>query len=234
LNENPGRAGGPAPGSRPRPEPGPTPLAPPVLVGAVLLDEHADPPLRESYGRLLATAEEADFAVGRVRLAGIDMTGGELAGVRRCRLLLGRLDVDTLMDANSEARLDADRRARLERLRTFVGSGRIQIRSAGMQQWSPDFSVFRGLRHPPGESRESGDSDDSGRSARGAAVVLGPHHFARTSPDGTAITAILPGEAAAALATRRFEAMFERAYDVTGVVLELLGEMLAGRPAPGP
>lgn len=199
--------------------------------GVVLLDERSDPPLRVRFGRLLAAATEADFAVGRVRLAGIDMSAGELAGVRRCRLLLGRLDVETLMDAGHDLLLNEARRASLERLLAFVRSGRIQVRAAGLQQWTPDFSVFRGLR-PVGSDRRVGAGDgrdrgDSRSSAEGCAVVLGPHHFARGHPmTGPNITAILPGRAAADLATRRFEALFEQSYDVTGVVEELLAELL--------
>ncbi|HWV58389.1 MAG TPA: hypothetical protein VNZ57_13130 [Longimicrobiales bacterium] len=213
------------PANGPAPEPSPPRVSEPAPIvlpaGAVLLDENTDPPLREWYGRLLATATEADFAVGRVRLAGIDMSGVELAGVRHCRMLLGRLDMDTLLDGSGDPHPEDDWRARLKRLRAFVGSGRIRIHSAGMQQWSPDFSVFRGVRAGAGPG--GGD--------RGAAVVLGPHHFARSAPDGAAMTAIIPGENAAALATRRFETMFESGYDVTGVVLELLGQLLAGRAA---
>lgn len=200
--------------------------------GVLLFDERSDPPLRSYFGYLLAHAVEADFAVARIRLAGIDLTGSELSGVSRCRLLLGRLDVETLADAGQDVYSNPERRERIEGLLRFVGSGRIRIHAAGIQEWSPDFSVLRRVSresvYAPGAS--GGAVSTAGADADGAVVVLGPHHFARTHPlSGPAMTALIPGLEAARLAGRRFDEMFARGYDVTGVVLELLSDLLRGR-----
>src|SRR5690606_30543068 len=63
---------------------------------AILLDDRSTPPLRTLIGALLARAQTADFAISRMRLDGLDLGGGELARLERCRVLLGRLDARTL------------------------------------------------------------------------------------------------------------------------------------------
>jgi hypothetical protein len=174
----------------------------------VLLDELTTPPLRVVIGRLLGTAATADIAVSTIHLAALDLSADETAGVARCRILLGRLDARELggIGAHGSA-TDTHLRALLE----FLLSGRVEIRSAGMAAWLPDFSLYAGLR-PPGPP---------------AACVVGAHYF-RTPviADGPSLTCVLFDAAAVARAARRFEMLWERAHDVQPAVVAALERVL--------
>ena len=186
---------------------------PTVPVGPLLLDERSSPSLREVIGALLGSAREACFAVARIRLAGIDLGASELAGVRRCRVLLGRLDADVLADAEAAAQAGALRR-NLEALAVFLASGRVEVRAAGREAWIPDFSVFTGL---PADAVPGG-----------AAAIVGGHYFLRPFPvAGPSFTCVIPGGAAARRAARRFEELWAAGYDVLPVVRDAIARALA-------
>jgi hypothetical protein len=178
----------------------------------VLIDETTSPGLRAVLGRLLATAERADFAVMNVRLAGVDLTPGEAGGIRACRFLLGRLDAASLPQQGADP-------LRMRGLRALVAAGRIEIRSAGLASWTPDFSVFRGV---PG----NGDASD--------VCVIGAHYFGMPpAATGPSLTCILSGARAVALAARRFEALWERAHDVSTAVIDAIDRLLEQEAGAG-
>jgi hypothetical protein len=178
-----------------------------------LVQEGSEPGLRHYFGHLLSVASEADFAIGRVRLAGIDFCRSELNTVGKCRLLLGRLDAESLSTTGT-----AGVRENLQHLLEFVCSGRITIHSAGMQHWWPDFSVFRSV----GGLAEVAAPD---------IVVLGAHHFARSQlAGGSALSAIIDDVEAARIAGRCFDDLFNAGYDVTSVVQELLHDLVSRAP----
>jgi hypothetical protein len=170
-----------------------------------LLDESTSPSLRSVLARLLGAATFADFAVARVRLAAIDLTATEASAIGRCRFLLGRLEAEGLSQIAAGAG-----RQHLLTLHDLLTSGRIEIRSAGMSAWLPDFSVFRGLR---GTDRD--------------VCVFGAHYF-RQPPvaAGPSLTCILTGAHAVDLATRRFTELWDSAHDVQSAVLETVDRML--------
>jgi hypothetical protein len=177
----------------------------------VLLDEAAMPPVRSVLTRLLASAGEADFAVSRVRLAAIDLSAAEAAAIGRCRFLLGRLEAEVLSDFSAGAGAD-----HLTALHALLRSGRIEIRSAGMHAWLPDFSIFRGVR---------------GCTAPGALGIIGAHYF-RQPPvtDGPSITCILAERQGVDILSRRFESLWNAAHDVQAAVLDTVERNLrAGR-----
>jgi hypothetical protein len=161
---------------------------------SVLIDDDARPALREHIGRLLSTCTTADIAVGHIRLAALDLDDRETRAVRRCRILLGRLDARALSDVGFDN--DYDERG-MQTLCAFLESGRIEIRSAGLGAWAPDFSVYRGL--PDG----------------GGAVLIGAHYF-RAPPmaHGPSFTALLTDGHSVATAAARFEALWRRSHDV--------------------
>jgi hypothetical protein len=191
----------------------------PALAGCpLLLDERSTPPLREVIARLLGSASEACFAVQHVRLAGIDLGAAELAGVRRCRVLLGRLDAAVLADAQAAAHAGRLRR-NLEGLAAFLASGRVEVRAAGREAWAPDFSVFIGV--------------PAGLAPGGGVALVGAHYFVRPFPiGGPSLTCVLPDADAARTAARRFEALWAGAYDVLPVVRDAVGRALAEVAAP--
>jgi hypothetical protein len=175
-----------------------------------LLDDHTDPPLRLWIGSLLARAEEADFAISRIRLHVLDLSARELGRVRRCRVLLGRLDARTLEEVMESGRDGSARRQHLRALRSFLSSGKVEVRSAGLAAWSPDFSILRGLEGAPAE----------------AAAFVGAHYFARPYPiDGLALTCLITAPGQVARLRERFEDVWEQGYDVADIVRDSLEQL---------
>ena len=162
-----------------------------------LLDERAVPPLRSVIGGLLAASETVDFAVTRIRLANLDLTPREIAGPRRCRVLLGRLDASTLLDTDT-ARSDA-----VGALIRWARSGRLQVRSAGIGAWTPDFSVYH---------------DRSG-----SRCLLGAHYFG--SPHltvGPSFTCVTEDDRTVRLLGTRFDGLWERSHDVLPAIVGVM------------
>ncbi len=170
-------------------------------MNSLLLDERSTPSLRQVLGTTLARASQADFAVSRIRLAGIDLAADEMSRVQTCRVLVGKLDIDALADAGTRA-------ATMSRNDLFLqlfDSGRLEVRAAGLQSWYPDFSILRGL------------------AGGGAVTVLGAHYFGRPHPTmGPSLTCILTDPRTAASATARFDELWHQAYDVSQVVRQAL------------
>lgn len=169
---------------------------------AVVVDEHHDPPLRQTIGALLSSAETADFAIAHLRLAGLDLSPSEAGTLKRCRVMLGHLDAAVLFDdagASSQ---------RLQLLSAFAASGRLEMRTAPHHVWNPDFSIFSGL---PG--RES-------------VALLGAHYFGRPYPRfGLAFTCVMAQRAAVRSCRTRFDQLWDAGYDVLPVVIETLSRL---------
>lgn len=200
-----------------------------------VLDERSDPSLRRVLGRALARSRAADFAVTRVRLAGIDLSAGEFARMHRCRVLVGQVDADTLADPLASAHRDATRLARLRTLDDIIRSGRLRVRAAGIESWSPDFSV---LYTPTGAASAADTRADTGGRAvadsspgeSSGVAFFGAHYFARPStPAGPAWTCMVSDRAVVERARDRFEHLWTRGYDVLPVIDEAIGRLVAGR-----
>lgn len=174
-----------------------------------LLDERSSPPMRHLLGRLLS-AERADFAVTHVRLAAVNLSEDEGASIGTCRFLLARLDAGGLPGAHAGV---ADSRT-LGVLKRLVEGGRIEIRSAGLDSWHPDFSIFRGVPGP---------------GAPRAVCLVGAHYFG-SPPAVASLTCILADAAAIDRAQERFDQLWSCARDVGGVIIDSI-ERLAARGA---
>lgn len=177
----------------------------------MVIDERSRRPLRAIIGELLLASESADIAIARVRLAALDLTEDEVRGPALCRVLLGHLDASTLLDAAGEGGVP---RPELRGLGDWLASERLQVRSAGIGAWIPDFSVFRSRDHT-------------------ATSLVGAHYFG--SPQltvGPSVTAILPDPATARLLERRFQELWEGAHDVAPAIQQVLARA-AGRAAAG-
>jgi hypothetical protein len=176
----------------------------------VLIDETAAPSLRTVIGGLLCNAVSADFAVSAVRLAALDLTIGETSSVQRCRILLGRLDAVELGSIGAHGAAAAPH---LIVLKEFLLSGRVEIRSAGVHAWMPDFSVYTGL---------CGDGPT-------AVCLVGAHYFrVPWVAEGPSLTCVLFDRGAIVRARNRFEALWGRAHDVLPAVLKELEHTLHG------
>lgn len=166
-----------------------------------LIDEFNEPPLRQTLGRLLASARTADLAIAHLRLGGLDLSPSEAGGLQRCRVMLGHLDAATLLGAPD----DSSGRAYLQILAAFVASGRLELRTAPHHTWNPDFSIFRGLP------------------ADRSVCLVGAHYFGRPYPRfGIGFTGIMTHPGAVQLCARRFEELWEAGYDILPVVADTI------------
>lgn len=175
-----------------------------------VVDERSERTLRAVIGELLLDATRADIALAKVRLAALDLTEAEVHGPALCRVLLGQLDASTLADA-TETRRD---RHGLHRLAAWLISDRLEVRSAGLGAWAPDFSVYE---------------NTSGTHTS----LIGAHYFG--SPQlavGPSVTVIDPRAETARLLRGRFEELWARAHDVAPAILAVL-ERAGGREPVG-
>lgn len=171
------------------------------MMGFSLFDERTGPPLRARIGGLLAAGHDASFALDRIRLAVLDLTDSELTGLRRCRVLLGHLDASTLLDATDVG--GQRTRPDLGPLLRFMDRGRLEIRSAGLAGWNPDFAVVRG--------------------SNSAVGVLGTIRFGGLETHaGPGFTAVVTDPAATGLLQRRFDELWEVSHDVLPAVRPVL------------
>jgi hypothetical protein len=169
---------------------------------AALLDERTRPDFRRVFGALLSGATEIAVAVTRVRLSTLDLERAELTRVESMRVLVAELNALAL---DAEARLlrsDPGRSSRVALWRSLLESGRLEVRSAPLGGWSPDFTVFS-------------DADGPG------AVLAGRHWFERPYVRGPAFASVHEGDAAR-LAARRHDELWSRAHDVGPAVWSIL------------
>jgi hypothetical protein len=187
----------------------------------VLLDDRRHPSVRTVVGSLLARAGAADFAIARVRLTAVDLSERELGSVERCRVLLGRLDADTLSaPLPAQAADGGGEPGRLEALHRFLASGRVAVRTAGATLWLPDFSVLSGLPAQDGITA-------------GGVCLVGAHYFARPYPTrGPALTCLLTDRDSVAAAAERFEELWDLGYDVLPVIIQTLDALRAVALSP--
>ena len=181
------------------------PLLPGLLPGpATLFDERSRPGFRQVFGRLLANSTALATAVTRIRLSTLDLSAGELEGVRRFRVVVAELNALHL-DAEARVLLTRPQQAeRVQRLARMLEDGRLEVRSAPLGGWSPDFTVFA-----------SGDEAQ--------AVLLGYHQFGGPYPHRGPALSSLHGPDAARLASRRHDELWARAHDVGPALWSLLG-----------
>lgn len=181
----------------------------PVLPGlspssAVLIDERGRPDFRDVFGALAARSVDVATAITRVRLSTVNLTA-EMEGLEHFRVVVAELNALQL-DAEARAiHADPRRAPRVDVLREMLEAGRLEIRSAPLGGWSPDFTVF---------SRAEGP----------IAVLSGVHWFERPYPHrGPALATLHHGDAAR-LAARRHEELWERAHDVGPAVWSILSK----------
>ena len=171
----------------------------------VLIPGHdVNRPLPEFIADLLSVASEVCIAIQRVRLHALQVIAPQLDGLRRCRIILAHLDVNTLdLDrTGAEPQMLA-----LERLLAFARSGRLQVRSAGAIRWHPDFSVFHLDRSTPS-----------------TVCLLGAHYLAPLHKGiDWPLTCVLAQTIAVGQAQHHFESVWQGSHDaLPAVIAELL------------
>lgn len=180
------------------------PLLPGLLPDrAVLLDERNRPDFPDVFVAQARRATEIRVAVTRVRLSTVYLGPKELEGLRSFRVLISEVNALNL-DAEASGLLQQPKRApNVRLLTTMLEEGRLEVRSAPLGGWSPDFSVF---------------SEDRGP----LAVLSGFHWFERPYPYRGPALASLHGPDAARLARVRHEELWEGAHDVGPALWSIL------------
>lgn len=174
-----------------------------VPAPAFLLDERRRPDFRDVFGALARRSTTIATAVTRVRLSTVDLSGDELDGLTSFRVLVSEVSALQL-DAEARGLCHLPRRAPNLRILTgLLESGRLEVRSAPLGGWSPDFTVF---------------SDGDGPRA----VLTGFHAFERPYPHRGPALASLHGPAGAALAASRHAELWNLAHDIGPTLWTLL------------
>jgi hypothetical protein len=170
---------------------------------AVLLDERRRPDFRDVFGALARRSTEIAVAVTRVRLTTVDLGPEELGGLRSFRVLVAEVSALQL-DAEATGLLQLPRRAPNVRLLTaMLEEGRLEVRSAPLGGWSPDFTVFSGA-------------------AGALAVLSGFHWFERPYPYRGPALASLHGPDAARWVRVRYQELWDAAHDVGPALWSIL------------
>jgi hypothetical protein len=169
----------------------PPPVAP---AGPTLLDERGRPDFRDLYAREARRARALDAALTRIRLSALDLGAGELGRLEGIRVLLAEIDILTLTSEAEALAVRPRSRARLDLILELMESGTLEVRSAPLAGWAPDFSVFHYELAEP-------------------AVLIGPHWLQRPYPTGARLGCLHSGSAAARVG-RRFSGLWEQAHDL--------------------
>lgn len=170
---------------------------------AALLDERGRPDFRDAFGAVARRSTSIATAVTRVRLSTVDLDEKEVEGVERFRVLVSELSALQL-DAEARGLMAMPRRAPAVRLLTrMLEEERLQVRSAPLGGWSPDFTVFSNAEGPH-------------------AVLLGFHAFERPYPHRGPALASLHGGDAARLAAKRHAELWTNAHDVGSTLWSIL------------
>jgi hypothetical protein len=138
-------------------------------------------------------------------LSTVDFTAMELGAVEHFRVLVAEMNALRLDVEARALQADAKRAPNAERLRQLLESGKLEVRSSPLAGWSPDFTVFSGPSGP-------------------RALLLGFHAFERPYPHRGPALGAVHGEAAARLAARRHEEIWEHAHDVGPAVWGILSK----------
>ena len=168
--------------------------------------------LREAVNRLFEESfvPSAPGATGSF-VPALDLSETEIGRIDGMRLLLAQVSAVAL-DAEAHALLHRpDRAENLRRLAGLVRAGRIEVRSAPLAAWAPDFTVF----------------------ATGAgpfAVVVGPHRFDRGDLSRPTLASV-HGREEATRTQRRFDEIWALGYDIRPAVTGILTR--AEQDAPG-
>jgi hypothetical protein len=173
-----------------------------------LLLDRRTPDFPEVYAALLRHHRRLDLATWRIRLAGLHLPPTTLLHMEGIRVVVGELDGQRLAAEAEGMAVLARRVDTVRALLSLLLEGRLEIRSAPLGGWAPDFSLFRG-------------------GAGGAALLVGPHWLERPFPHrGPALASLHSGPEAMAVG-RRFEELWLESHDVGPAILRMLSEAVS-------
>lgn len=178
-----------------------------------LLDERGPRSFRWAFGQFLLQSTELDTAMHRIRLSGVDLSATEVQNLSRMRILVAEINARTLEEEAFGLLMDREKTSNLTRILTLLQEGRMELRSAPLAGWSPDFSVFSGEEGPLG-------------------LILGLHWIQRPFPHRGPAWVAGFGPEEAGMARRRFEELWSGAHEIGPAVRRLL-ERASARWNPG-
>ncbi len=170
---------------------------------AYLLHERGRPDFRDAFGALATRSTQILTAVTRVRLSTVDLRQQDLPALESMQVLVSEMSALSL---DSEVRGLLQMPARAPNIRFLIGlleQGRLEVRSAPLGGWAPDFTVFVEPEGP-------------------RAVLLGFHAFERPYPHRGPALASLHGGDGARLAAIRHQELWESAHDVGPAMWSIL------------
>jgi len=168
-----------------------------------LMDERSPKPFRWAFGHLLVKSTALDTAMHRIRLSGVDLSSAEVRGISRMRILVADINARTLEEEAFALLRDREKHANLTRVLSLLEDGRMELRSAPLAGWSPDFSVFYGKEGPTG-------------------TIMGLHWIQRPFPHRGPAWAMIFGAPEARIAGRRFEELWAGAHEIGPAIRKLL------------
>jgi hypothetical protein len=175
----------------------------PTPVDSPLIDERSVTSFRQVFGDLLSRSTRLDTAMLRVRLSGVDLSEGEVGGLERLRLLVAEVSAQTLEEEAFALLSDPEKRGNLTRVLALLQAGRMELRSAPLAGWSPDFSVFSGPQGPLG-------------------LILGLHWIQRPFPHRGPAWGATFGPEEAKRGGQRFQEIWDGAHEIGPAIRRLL------------
>jgi len=168
-----------------------------------LLDERGRPDFRDVFGALARRSTFILTAVTRVRLSTVDLKHEEVRRLKKMRVLISEVSAIQL-DAEAKSLLLQPQRApNVHLLTALLGQGRLEVRSAPLGGWSPDFTIFCEGERP-------------------LALIAGFHAFERPYPHRGPALLSVHGPEAARLAASRHKEVWNGAHDIGPVLRNLL------------
>lgn len=174
-----------------------------------LLDERSATSFRTIFGRALLRSRTVEAAILRIRLGSVDLSAREVAGVQGLRILVAEVNARTVEQEAYGLIMDPTKQQNLLRVLGLLEEGRMEIRSAPLGGWSPDFSIFSGGEGPH-------------------TLLLGLHWFRRPFPHRGPAWAARFGPDEARRAQLRFQELWEGAHDISPAVHRLIGSDALG------
>lgn len=171
--------------------------------GPLLLDERSLPSFRTAFGGLLSRSSTVETAIRRIRLGAVDLSAEELNRLTRFRVLVAEVNARTVEGEAYAMAVDPSKQENLDRVLSLLRAGILEIRSAPLGGWSPDFSVF---------SNQDGPQN----------LLLGLHWFHRPFPLRGPAWAIQLGPDDATAAQSRFREIWSSAHDIAPAIRRLM------------
>ncbi len=144
-----------------------------------------------------------DAAILRIRLGAVDLSARELRSLRRLRVLVAEVNAQTVEGEAYALVMDPVKRKNFARVLNLLQTGVMEIRSAPLGGWSPDFTVF---------------SEDQGPHS----LLMGLHWFHRPFPHRGPAWAARFGAKEASMAQARFKELWSEAHDIGPAILQLM------------